>query len=119
MDEELKNLLEWLRNRLDDGEYATAEAFLTDVFGKAGRYDDDISVRDAKIEQITGERDTALADVKNLKARNYDLLMQIPSDGENQGDGTVIESVDDDGEVTHIDNLFVDADENGNPVKEG
>lgn len=109
MNEELGRLLEWLKTRLDEGEYATAETFLTDVFGKAGRYDDDISVRDAKISEIEGERDQLRSDVQGLKARNYDLLMQIPN--ENQGDGTVVEDVDDNGEVTHIDNLFVDSEE--------
>ena len=45
--------------------------------------------------------------------------MQIPADnsGDNDGDGVVVEDVDDDGTVYHIDNLFTDDKEgskNGN-----
>ena len=51
-----------------------------------------------------------------MKARNYDLLMQIPADnsGDNDGDGVVVEDVDDDGTVYHIDNLFTDDKEDSN-----
>lgn len=109
--DEQARILEWLRGRLDDDEYATAETFINEVFGKASTYDNDMSVRDAKIEQMTGERDGLAADVRDLKAKNYDLLMQIPANGEVQGDGTVVEDVDDDGQVIHIDNLFEDIEE--------
>ena len=42
--------------------------------------------------------------------------MQIPADnsGDNDGDGVVVEDVDDDGTVYHIDNLFTDDKEDSN-----
>ena len=55
------------------------------------------------------------ADIQSLKARNYDLLMQIPAgnSGDN-GDGVVVEDVHDDGTVCHIDSLFTDDKEDSN-----
>lgn len=103
--EEMDRLLEWLRDRLDDGEYATAETFVKEVFGKAGRYDDDMGAAKAKIAQMAESGEASAKEIQNLKARNYDLLMQVPV-GENEGDGTVVETANEDGEVIHIDNLF-------------
>lgn len=117
MDEtELEKVLDWVRTRISEGEYATADTFIEDVFGKSSRYDEDMGVRDAKIEQLTRERDGYAADLQAMKAKNYDLLMQIPAKEDdvnvgNDGDGEVIENAVDDGEVYHIDNLFVDDEE--------
>lgn len=113
MDEtELERIMDWIRQRISERQYATADDFIEEVFGKADRYDDDMSVRDAKIAQLTGERDSAAADLQAMKARNYDLLMQVPVDNDgNQGDGEVVENAEEDGEIYHIDNLFVDDDE--------
>lgn len=106
----MDELLAWLRDRLEDGEYSTAETFLRDLERKGNDYDNDMSIRDAKIRELTGERDTLAGSVQDLKARNYDLLMQIPAPEtveEPKGDGQVVETVDD-GEIIHIDNLFED-----------
>lgn len=115
MDEtEFGRLMDWLRERVSEGQYATADDFIEQVFGKADRYDDDMGVRDAKIEQLTGERDGFAADLQAMKAKNYDLLMQIPAVDENQGnegDGEVVENVEEDGQIYHIDNLFADVEE--------
>ena len=114
MDEnEFSRLVEWLRQRVSEGQYATADDFIETVFGKADRYDDDMSVRDAKIEQLTGERDGFAADLQAMKAKNYDLLMQIPADENqgNEGDGEVVENVEEDGHIYHIDDLFAEVDE--------
>lgn len=111
---EFSRLMEWLRERVSEGQYATADDFIEQVFGKADRYDDDMSVRDAKIRQLTGERDGFAADLQAMKAKNYDLLMQIPAVDDNQGndgDGEVVENVEEDGQIYHIDNLFADVDE--------
>lgn len=105
--EEQQRLLDWLEQRLDEGELATARTFVEEVFGKAGRYDDDMAGAKAKIAQMAQASETMAQENQDLKARNYDLLMQVPAES-NEGDGTVIEEANEDGEVIHIDNLFTD-----------
>lgn len=75
-----------------------------------GLYNQDISTREAKIEELNGtiaERDGAISVVNNeltaQKARNFDLAMQIPS-------GTTSNLIPDEQEeidpVLTIDDLF-------------
>lgn len=107
----LEELLAWIRERMDDGEYATVETFLNDM-DKRGRDADEFrAAAEARYKELNGQIESLTADNQNLKARNYDLLMQIPADEHIDGDGAVEEVVEDDGELYHIDNLFVDPDE--------
>lgn len=107
----LEELLAWIRERMDDGEYATVETFLNDM-DKRGRDADEFRAgAEARHKELNGQIESLTADNQNLKARNYDLLMQIPADDRIDGDGVVEEVVEDDGELYHIDNLFVDPDE--------
>lgn len=107
----LGDLLAWIRERMDDGEYATVETFLNDM-DKRGRDADEFRAgAEARHKELNGQIESLTADNQNLKARNYDLLMQIPADDHIDGDGVVEEVVEDDGELYHIDNLFVDPDE--------
>ena len=112
----LEDLLAWLRERMEDGEYATAETFLTDM-AKRGADDDEYrSSAEARMSEYASNEEAMKADIQSLKARNYDLLMQIPADnsGDNDGDGVVVEDVDEDGTVCHIDDLFTDDKEDSN-----
>ena len=112
----LEELLAWIRERMDDGEYATVETFLNDM-DKRGRDAEEFRAgAEARYKELNGQIESLTADNQNLKARNYDLLMQIPADnsGDNDGDGVVVEDVDDDGTVYHIDNLFTDDKEDSN-----
>ena len=113
---ELDDLLAWLRERMDDGEYSTAETFLNDMSRKGSEYDEYRDAAEARMGEYAANEEAMKADIQNLKARNYDLLMQVPADnsGENDGDGVVVEEVDDDGTVYHIDNLFTDEGEGQN-----
>lgn len=107
----LEELLAWIRERMDDGEYAAVETFLDDM-DKRGRDADEFRAgAEARYRELNGQIEGLTADNQNLKARNYDLLMQIPADGHIDGDGAVEEVVEDDGGLYHIDNLFVDPDE--------
>lgn len=113
---ELQELLAWLRERMDDGEYATAETFLNDMAKKNADADEFRSSAEARMQEYEDSEAAMKADIQSLKARNYDLLMQVPADnsGEADGDGVVVEDVDDDGTVYHIDNLFTDDTEGNN-----
>lgn len=108
----LEDLLAWLRERMEDGEYATAETFLTDMAKRGADADEHLSSAEARMSEYAANEEAMKADIQSLKARNYDLLMQIPAD--NDGDGAVVEEVDDDGTVYHIDNLFTDDKEGSN-----
>lgn len=108
----LEDLLAWLRERMEDGEYATAETFLTDMDKRVADADEYRSSAEARMSEYASNEEAMKADIQSLKARNYDLLMQIPAD--NDGDGVVVEDVDEDGTVYHIDNLFTDDKEDSN-----
>ena len=108
----LEDLLAWLRERMEDGEYATAETFLTDMAKRGADADEYRSSAEARMSEYASNEEAMKADIQSLKARNYDLLMQIPAD--NSGDGVVVEDVDEDGTVYHIDNLFTDDKEDSN-----
>ena len=108
----LEDLLAWLRERMEDGEYATAETFLTDMDKRVADADEYRSSAEARMSEYASNEEAMKADIQSLKARNYDMLMQIPAD--NDGDGVVVEDVDEDGTVYHIDNLFTDDKEDSN-----
>lgn len=110
---------EWLERRMAEGEDATAETFIEEVLEKSDAYDaqdppyDELAqlveggnAKVAELEEAIGSKDGEIA---KLKSHNYDLLMS--SGAAVDGDGVVEEVVTDDGEVMHIDNLFVDPDE--------
>lgn len=108
----LEDLLACLRERMEDGEYATAETFLTDMAKREADADEYRSSAEARMSEYASNEEAMKADIQSLKARNYDLLMQIPVD--NSGDGVVVEEVDEDGTVYHIDSLFTDDKEDSN-----
>lgn len=110
MDLTEENLLDWLKERMNDDDYATVRVFLDDYMRGVGEYRE---ASEARINEYATSEEQMKADIESLKARNYDLLMQVPKaeDQENEGDGVVVEDVDDDGTVYHIDNLFTDEEE--------
>lgn len=111
----LEDLLSCLRERMEDGEYATAETFLTDMAKRGADADEYRSSAEARMSEYASNEEAMKADIQSLKARNYDLLMQIPADNSGgDGDGVVVEDVDEDGTVYHIDNLFTDDKEDSN-----
>lgn len=106
-----ENIVDWLRERIDDDEFDTAASFINNVLeenrsGRAYRETSEAKMKeyDDRIKDYDGK-------LQEQKAKNYDLLMQIPANDHIDGDGVVVEDVSDDGEVYHIDNLFVDDDE--------
>lgn len=105
----LEDLLAWLSERMEDGEYATAETFLTDMAKRGADADEYRSSAEARMSEYASNEEAMKADIQSLKARNYDLLMQIPADN-----GVVVEDVYEDGTVYHIDNLFTDDKEDSN-----
>lgn len=108
---DFEQLLALVLAGVEEGDHESTTQWLRNLYDKGSAYDDDLSVRDAKIAELTEGNDSLAASVQDLKARNYDLLMQIPAgDSENDGDGIVEENVTDEGEVIHIDNLFSAAD---------
>lgn len=111
MDEE--NLLEWLRERMNDDDYATVRAFLDDYMREHVENREYREGAEARMAEYQTAADESAKTIQDLKARNYDLLMKVPAadDQANSGDGVVVEDVDEDGTVYHIDNLFTDADE--------
>ena len=90
----------------------TAETFIKDMDKRGADADEYRSSAEARRSEYASNEEAMKADSQGLKARNYDLLMQIPAD--NSGDGVVVEDVDDDGTVYHIDNLFTDDKEDSN-----
>lgn len=112
----LEELLAWLRERMEDGEYATAETLLKDMQKRDADFDEYRGSSEARMSEYAADEEAMKSEIQSLKARNYDLLMQVPADnsGDNDGDGAVIEGVDGDGTVYHIDNLFTDDEEGGN-----
>ena len=108
----LEDLLAWLRDRMEDGEYATAETLLKDMQKRGDGFDEYRSSSEARMSEYAANEEAMKSEIQSLKARNYDLLMQVPAD--NDGDGVVVEDVDDDGTVYHIDNLFTDDKEDAN-----
>lgn len=107
-------LREWIRERADEGEFATINTFLDEVIEKSKGDDEYRSSADARIEEYARREEDWERERQELKARNYDLLMQLPADEDNQGDGVVVEDAEDDAEIIHIDNLFADEDEKEN-----
>ena len=112
----LEDLLAWLRERMDDVEYATAETLLKDMQKRGTDFDEYRASSEARMSEYAANEQAMTSEIQSLKARNYDLLMQVPADnsGDNDGDGMVVEDVDGDGTVYHIDNLFTDDKEDGN-----
>lgn len=108
---EEEEIREWLRERLEEGEYATAETFIHDVFERHNEYHEGAEARMREYEEQVGNLSS---EIDSLKARNYDLLQMVPAseETENLGDGVVVEDVADDGTVYHIDNLFTDNQDN-------
>ena len=89
----------WLKDRLDDDDYGTASEFLESTFREMDEYRDSASARYQEFEQT----ESALKkEIGELKARNYDLLMQVPRDG---GSGA-IKTDNAEPEIITIDDLF-------------
>lgn len=111
----LEELFAWLRERMEDGEYAAAETLLKDMQKRGDDYDEYRSSSEARMSEYSANEEAMKSEIQSLKARNYDLLMRLPADdsGDDDGDGAVDDDVDDDGTVYHIDSLFTDDKEDG------
>ncbi len=106
MDE--NTIFEWLEERIEGDDLAEVSDFLRTTFDGAREYREGAESRISEYETTDSElRD----EIQRLKARNYDLLMQAPADDAIDGDGAVVDVVEDDGEVIHIDNLFEESEE--------
>lgn len=80
------------------------DTFINDL--KAA-YQDDLSIHNAKVETLEGEKANLLtqltekdAEITSVKSKNFDLLMAIPNDNSNDAENqtqtqTDVESIDD------------------------
>ncbi len=91
---------DWLSERLDDEGMSHARDVL-DGYDRANREYRESA--EARMSEYAASDAAMREDIQSLKARNYDLLMQVPSD-----DSPVVNQVDESGEVFHIDSLFKD-----------
>lgn len=105
MDEQ--GLREWIEQRLAEGQDATVYEFIREVLDDRGNLRTANEGAAAKIS----EHERTIADMTDemsrIKAHNYDLLMGANADS-GGGDDEVIENNEDEGEIYHIDNLFVE-----------
>lgn len=103
-------LREWIEQRLSEGENATVYEFMREVLDRSQGATAKIGEHEATIAKMKEE-------IARLKSHNYDLMMMGGSvddedeDEINSGDGEVLENANDEGEIYHIDNLFVDDEE--------
>lgn len=83
------------------------EDFLSFADAHEKEYSDYRESSEARFAEFTNRQSTMTEEINALKARNYDLLMQIPKD-DGGGDAPVVSTKDDSGEIYHIDSLFKD-----------
>lgn len=100
-------LLEWIKDRLDEGEDATVYEFAKELLDRSNERSSMLDSANAKIEELTNANGGFEKEIARLKAHNYDLLMKT-ADDQGGGDGKVVENIEEDGEIIHIDNLFED-----------
>lgn len=100
---EFADVLDFLVDKLDENDYADVSAAISGNEAAHAEYRDGA---EARMSEYADGETRMMEEIQSLKARNYDLLMQVPAG--NDGDGVVMEDVDDDGTVYHIDNLFTD-----------
>lgn len=99
----------WVRERLSEGEDETVYTFFREVMDRSRGFDEYRESSEAKMREYEGKFSDAEKEISRLKAHNYDLLMNGDLQADvGGGDGEVVENAVDDGEVYHIDNLFVD-----------
>lgn len=92
-----EDLIEQGRNPGDDG---LPETWYDDLYGA---HSEELSIRDAKINETSEAHAAALAEVEALKAKNWDLQSLIPPQDGDSGENS---SNDDVVEVGGIDSLF-------------
>lgn len=93
----IEELIEMAKN---PGEGGIPETWYDDL---SGAHNEALSVRDAKINEISEKYESALSEVETLKAKNWDLQSLIPPvDGDSGDNATNDEPV----EVGGIDSLF-------------
>lgn len=100
---EFADVLDFLVDKLDENDYADVSAAISGNEAAHAEYRDGA---EARMSEYADGETRMMEEIQSLKARNYDLLMQVPAG--NDGDDVVMEDVDDDGTVYHIDNLFAD-----------
>ena len=100
---EFKDIIDFLAEKLDESDYAEVSDAIN---GNESMHEEYRNGAEARINEYAEGEKRMNEEIQSLKARNYDLLMQVPAG--NDGDGVVMEDVDDDGTVYHIDNLFTD-----------
>lgn len=97
----------WLRDVIDDAQMGEVADFFDGIDAERASATEYREGAEARMKEYEEQVNGLTSSISDLKARNYDLLMQVPAE-QGGGDGAVIDKVEDDGEVIHIDNLFVD-----------
>lgn len=101
------NVFDWLGERISEEELGEITDFLHGVFDGEAEYRESA---EARINEYATNEAAMMESIQDLKARNYDLLMQTPAE-EPPSDGVIENEIADDGEVIHIDDLFEDESE--------
>lgn len=102
---EKNEFMNWLRERVSDDDFNEANEFFTGYMQENDNYRESA---EARMTEYANSEAAMKEDIQSLKARNYDLLMQVPADETQNGDDSVVDTVTDDGTLIHIDNLFTD-----------
>lgn len=95
----IDELYDWLRDRLEDADYDEVSGFLTSYVADNNNFHEAAA---AKIAEHEANEREMQDEIKALKVRNYDLLMQVPAE---EKPAEEHEEVEETGEVT-IDDLF-------------
>lgn len=115
-------IIELLRNSTaDDDEFNDAVDSITGWVKAANDAKDTVDAAKARYDEMESQIAQLQDANKSLKARNYDLLIQLPADDTRQAapittSGVVAGLVTEEGEVVHIENLFTEVPEPGTPV---
>lgn len=87
---------------------AYPDTFIDDL---RGAYTDDMSIPDAQIQVLTAENAGLKQEVILLKAHNYELITQVPSEDVGSDNDSDNDSDDDSDEDVTTDDLFGDDDD--------
>lgn len=91
--------MDWINNQSETDGYDDALAFFNSYSTENEHYRES---SEARFKEFTDTENEMKASIDSLKARNYDLLMQVPANE------PIKNQVDTGGEVYHIDSLFKD-----------
>lgn len=103
----MAGLRDFLTEHIEEDGY---QGYIDELDQMEARYNELQSSSTARFDELSTQTAAMKEQIANLKARNYDLLMQVPANG---GPQTPTENdVLDTGDVVHIESLF-------SPIQQG